>query len=260
MRAVRWTIGALGEVMVTLGVLLLLFVVWQLWWTDVESNRDQRGAIQSLERDFGSGATAEPTKPAEPTSEKPKAVPLGDAFAIMRIPRLGADFAKPVYEGTDHDTLTRGVGHYAGTALNGDLGNFAVAGHRTTYGRPFHNIERLVEGDKIVVETKAGYDVYVVERHEIVRPTEVQVIAPVPDEPGERPTEAYLTLTACHPKYSAAYRYIVHAKLDQSYTRAEGLPVGTMAVPDGALSLSATTPSRLPSLPDPTTPYAAVVS
>ena len=97
-----------------------------------------------------------------------KNVPFGEAFAIMRIPRFGADFARPVLEGTDHDTLTKGVGHYPGTAMPGLVGNFAVAGHRTTYGRPFHNIDLLQKGDVIVVETKTSYVVYAVDRHVIV--------------------------------------------------------------------------------------------
>ncbi len=226
MKSVRWLVGALGEVMVTLGVLLLLFVAWQLWWTDVEANHDQKGTIQSLEREFRS----DPPAPTEAPRERTRAVPLGNAFAILRIPRLGSDFARPVLEGTDHDILTQGIGHYQDTALNGQVGNFAVAGHRTTYGRPFHDIDTLRKGDRVIVETKAGYNVYAVQSHEIVLPTEVEVIAPVPDHPGRKPTQAWLTMTACHPKYSAAYRYIVHAKLQATYTRAEGMPAGTLEV------------------------------
>src|SRR5665647_762408 len=97
-------------------------------------------------------------------------VPFGEAFAIVRIPRLGADYARPVLEGSDRDTLIKGVGHYVGTAMPGQIGNFAVSGHRTTYGRPLHNIDLLRKGDRIVVETKASYIVYAVDRHVIVTP------------------------------------------------------------------------------------------
>jgi sortase A len=129
-----------------------------------------------------------------------------------------------VLQGTDHDTLTAGVGHYPGTAMPGGVGNFAVAGHRTTYGRPFHDIDRLAQGDTIVVETRTSYVVYAVDRHVIVTPDHVEVTAPVPQHPGVRPTQRWMTLTACHPKYSASQRYIVFARLVRTIPRAEGLP------------------------------------
>ena len=226
MKALRWSLGLVGDLLVTAGALLLLFVAWQLWWTDVTANRVQGDTVHALTRDFGTGRST-------PASETPKSVPFGKAFAILRIPRLGADYARPVLEGTSLDILQEGVGHYTGTAGPGAVGNFAVAGHRTTYGRPFHDIDRLRPGDKIVVETAQAYSVYVVRRHEIVDPTAVRVIAPVPDKPGAKPTGRWMTMTACHPKYSAAQRYVVFAELDRTYPRAKGLPVGTLAAPKG---------------------------
>ncbi|MDR6863256.1 class E sortase [Phycicoccus sp. 3266] len=226
MKALRWSLGLVGDLLVTAGALLLLFVAWQLWWTDVTANRVQGDTVHALTRDFGTGRST-------PASETPRAVPFGEAFAILRIPRLGADYARPVLEGTSLDILQEGVGHYTGTAGPGAVGNFAVAGHRTTYGRPFHDIDRLRPGDKIVVETAQAYSVYVVRRHEIVDPTAVRVIAPVPDKPGAKPTGRWMTMTACHPKYSAAQRYVVFAELDRTYPRAKGLPVGTLAAPKG---------------------------
>jgi sortase A len=227
-RALRWTIGGLGDILVTAGAVLLLFVAWQLWWTDVEANRAQGGTVQALARDFSSAA---PTAPAAAPNEKPTPVRFGEAFAIVRIPRLGDDFARPLLEGTDYETLKKGLGHYRGTAAPGAVGNLAMAGHRTTYGRPLHDIDRLRKGDKVVVETKSGYSVYAVDGHEVVAPTEVEVIAPVPNKPGAEPNGAWLTLTACHPKYSAAQRYVVFAKLVQTYPRATGLPAGTLDAP-----------------------------
>ena len=227
-RALRWGIGGLGDILVTAGLVLLLFVAWQLWWTDVEANREQGGTVQALTRDFGRSGT---TTPASAPNEKPKPVKFGEAFAIVRIPRLGADYARPLLEGTDYDVLKKGLGHYQGTASPGAMGNLAIAGHRTTYGRPLHDIDTLRKGDKVVVETRTGYSVYAVQRHEIVLPTQVSVIAPVPDKPGAKPNAAWLTLTACHPKYSAAQRYVVFAKLVRTYPRAEGLPAGTLTAP-----------------------------
>lgn len=220
--------------LITAGVLLLLFVAWQLWWTDVTANREQAGIIQSLEEDFGDVQHGGLTAP-EPVATL-KSVPFGQAFAIVRIPRFGADFARPVIEGSDRSVLKRGVGHYPGTAMPGQVGNFAVSGHRTTYGRPFHNIDRLRKGDVIVVETKTDFFVYAVDRHVLVRPWQVEVIAPVPQHPGDKPTAALMTMTSCHPKYSATQRYVTFSHLVKVIPRADGLPVSYMAVPAGAVT------------------------
>ncbi len=220
----RRALGVLGELLITLGVVLLLFVGWQLWWTDVTANAEQAGTVASLEQDFGAPGAVPPAAAAQEPRVRLAGVPQGRAFAILRIPRLGADYARPVLEGTDHDTLTAGVGHYTGTAMPGAVGNFAVAGHRTTYGRPFHDIDRLAKGDPIIVETRTSYVVYAVDRHVIVTPDHVEVTAPVPQHPGARPTQRWMTLTACHPKYSASQRYIVFARLVRTIPRAEGLP------------------------------------
>ncbi len=227
MRLLRWGLGLAGDLFVTVGLLLLLFVGWQLWWTDVTANRAQDQTVTALSHDFAAGAGA-------PASETPARVPFGSAFAILRIPRLGVDYARPVLEGTTRDILHEGIGHYDTTAAPGAVGNFAVAGHRTTYGRPFHDIDTLRAGDVVVVETRTAYSVYAVKRHVIVAPTDVDVIAPVPEEPGAMPAGHWLTMTACHPKYSAAQRYVVFAELVRTYPRAEGLPAGTLTPPKGA--------------------------
>lgn len=231
-KALRWAVGVLGEVLITVGLLLLLFVSWQLWWTDVTANREQTGTIQALERGFapGTGSTT-----ADPLATLTK-VPFGEAFAIVRIPRFGADYARPVLQGTDHDTLTRGLGHYAGTQMPGQVGNFAISGHRTTYGRPLHNIDLLQKGDVIVIETKANYLVYAVSRHVIVTPDRIEVLAPVPQRPGVKPTQAVMTMTACHPKFSARERFVVFADLVRTIPRASGLPASFMVVPAGAVA------------------------
>ena len=150
-------------------------------------------------------------------------VPKGRAFAIVRIPRLGADYARPVLEGTDHDTLTAGVGHYTGTAMPGAVGNFAVAGHRNQ--ATFWRLDELRDGDTIVAESQTAWYVYLVSSTEIVKPTQVEVVAPVPDKPGARPTKAMLTLTTCNPKYNNYQRLIVHGELERSQPRTAGPPV-----------------------------------
>ena len=236
MRAVRATVGVVGELVVTFGVLVLLFVAWQLWWTDVSANREQSLTAATLERSFAAPAPSSPGKPlAKGASPPPPAAVLpGDAFALMRIPRFGATNVRPVLEGTDTDTLTRGLGHYPDTAMPGQVGNFVVAGHRTTYGRPLHDIDKMRVGDLVIVELRASYVIYAVDRYEIVNPDRVDVAAAVPERPGVTPTAAWLTLTTCNPKYSAKQRYIVFAKMSQVIPRSAGIPAALLAAPAGA--------------------------
>ncbi len=216
----------------TLGGLVLLFVVWQVWWTDVESDREHATTVSSLARTFASGeAVAPPPASAGTAAEPPSAALSGDAFAIVRIPRFGADYARPLVEGTGADELARGLGHYVGTAGPGEVGNFAIAGHRTTFGKPLAEIDRLQRGDRVVVETSAGWTVYAVSTHEIVRPSQSEVIAPVPGDRAARPTRAVLTLTACHPRFSAKFRWVTHADLVETRTRAQGPPSDAVGVP-----------------------------
>jgi sortase A len=223
-RLVGWT----GEILVTLGVLLLLFAAWQLWWTDVVANREQAQLVRSLEGDFTPEAGTHRGQDATPPGIGPDG-----AFAIVRIPRFGDDYARPVLEGTGREVLAHGVGHYVGTAAPGAVGNFALAGHRTTYGRPFHDVDRLRDGDRVVVETADEVYVYEVTSRELVRPGDVDVIGPVPGEPGRQPTEALLTMTSCHPKFSATQRFVVHARLSETVPRAEWDPAARADPPTG---------------------------
>ncbi len=211
---VRGVVGLLGELLVTLGVVLALFVAWQLLWTDVVADQEQAAAVAALETRFSD-------LPAG--SAQPEAGDL-DAFAVLRIPRFGAGYARPVYRGTDRATLQRGIGYYPDTALPGAVGNFAIAGHRTTYGKPFSRIAELREGDLVIVETSESYFVYRVYADRIVAPTQVEVVLPVPGEPGKAPGEALLTMTSCHPQFSSRQRWVTHARLDRVLDRAGGLP------------------------------------
>jgi sortase A len=131
---------------------------------------------------------------------------IGDAFAIIRIPsieRLAQGWA--VVEGVSRRTLRAGAGHMPSTPLPGQPGNSVISGHRTTYGAPFHELDTLVEGDIIEVETALGFHTYSVTGIEIVTPRDLWVIE---DRGG-----ATLTLTTCHPKFSARQRLVVFAEL-----------------------------------------------
>lgn len=238
---IRTAVRTVGELCITLGVLLLLFVAWQLWWTDVEAAQEQRAIAADLRtswQDAGApagqpapSATPEPPAAGAGTgtgTEPPVVAPVaeGQSFALVHVPRFGPDYEVPVDEGIGlGDVLNDGVlGHYPGTAMPGEVGNFSVAGHRVTYGRPLHRIADLRPGDPIVVETADAWYVYRVRDHRIVTPDRVDVVAPVPAQPGAEPTERLMTLTACHPMYSARERYVVHAALEDWQPRDSGAP------------------------------------
>lgn len=219
-------VGVISELFLTLGVFLVAFLVWQMWWTDVQGNQAQAAIV----KDLGWGAippvTADPSATASasaaPDPRRYTAPPVLDepakttTFATLLVPRWGADYQRPVSEGVDRvAVLDRlGIGHYPGTAMPGALGNFAIAGHRTTYGKPFNRIAELKVGDALVVRTEATWYVYRVTSTEVVAPQDVAVIAPVPDQAGAEPTARMITLTSCHPMYSASQRYVVHGTLD----------------------------------------------
>ena len=228
-------VGVIGELLITLGVLLGLFVAWQLWWTDVVAGREQAqiaqelGWVRAAPEPEASAADPTPAPPVEhrgpaPVIEEPE---VGTGFAALQVPRWGADYLRTISEGTSRSQVLDelGIGHYTGTAMPGAIGNFAVAGHRTTYNKPFNRVEELVVGDPLVVQTPDTWYVYRVTSTKIVTLAAVEVIAPVPDEPGAVPTQAVMTLTTCHPMYSAQERFIVHAVLDYWMPLTDGAPV-----------------------------------
>lgn len=240
-------LGGVGELLTTAGALVLLFVFWQLVWTDVSAATTQRSTLQqgwSAEPAGGSlsggrDGTPAPEPGTFPAGEDPVSPPVMDEpaesepFAVVHVPRFGSGWAVVAAQGMGReDVLNDGVlGHYPGTAMPGAIGNTSFAGHRTTYGKPLEQIQELVAGDPVVVETAdAGY-LHRVTGTEIVTPDRVDVIGPVPGVPGAEPTRRMITLTACHPKYSAELRYIVHGELESWQPRASGAPavLGTPA-------------------------------
>lgn len=225
MRFVRGALHGLGELCITLGVVLLLFVAWQLWWTDVASGRAQQQLTQQIERSWTDSAVPRRAAPAGSGAAAQPAVQLvkGQPFALIRIPRFGRDYVRPVLEGIDLDILDEGVGHYPSSAGPGAVGNFALAGHRVTYAKPFNLIAELRPGDAIVIETRTTYYVYRVQRYTIVTPDRVDVVAPVPEQPGAKPTKRLMTMTACHPMYSARLRYVVYSELKETIAKAPGV-------------------------------------
>jgi len=238
-------VALLGELMIIVGALLGLYVVWQLFYTDIEANSVQAQAVEELPWAYTAPITAgtvtgdEPQTIPDNLKLAPDTVPdikepkFGTTFATFYVPRWGEDYVKPISEGVDrHKILDKlGIGHYPHTGMPGELGNFAISAHRTTYGKPFHRIAELKKGDHLIVQTEDAWYVYRVTSHEIVRPTAVKVIAPVPNEPGAEPDDHYITLTSCHPMYSAAERYVVHGVLEYWSPTGNGIPQELMEVP-----------------------------
>jgi sortase A len=236
----RWWVGGIGKTLIATGLLLFGFVAYQLWGTGIETARAQN----SLENEFEELLAGTPPTTAAPTptsvddtmpsDSSVDTVPIestpqdtvaattvpdsvaaaaalpqiaeGDPIARIEMPRIGVD--KIVVAGVEKDDLKKGPGHYPETPLPGQLGNSAIAGHRTTFGQPFFDVDKLDNGDEIIVTTLTGRYVYRVTGQQIVSPSDYQVIATTD------PTRATLTLTSCHPKYTARERIIIFAELD----------------------------------------------
>lgn len=224
----RVLVRTAGEILVTVGMVLLLFVAWQLWWTDVVADREQAAITEGLAERWDDRPRPSVDAPTARASDPPPEVSApaaGEAFGILWVPRFGPDWQeRPIVQGESLNVLERGIGHYTETAMPGAVGNFALAGHRVTYGRPFFQIEELEPGDPIVVETADTWFVYRMRASTIVTPDRIDVVAPVPERRGEAPTERLMTLTTCHPKFSARQRYIVYAELDTWQPRSTGPP------------------------------------
>lgn len=225
-------VGVLGELLITAGVLMGLFVVWQLWWTDVVALRQQQEVLHALEWAPPPPVTVDDAPP-QPRRDAPPVDPepaFGEVFAQLYVPRFGPTFVSPIAGGVDRRQIldVLGIGHYPGTAMPGGLGNFATAGHRTTFGRPYHQIADLQPGDPIVVRTATTWYVYRMTSSEIVYPWQVEVVAPIPGlkagDPLPELTQRFMTMTACHPMYSARQRFVVHAELDYWLPVADGVP------------------------------------
>lgn len=216
-----WTVvGVVGELLVTVGVLLLLFVVYQLWWTNVVADQAASRASDELAREWEN----EPAPPADGEDDEPtiEAIP-GNAFALMYIPRLSDSvWGTPVLEGVQPAQLAQGIGHYPETAMPGEVGNFAVAGHRATNGEPLKDIDQVREGDEVIVQTQTRWYVYTLNRDQIVAPNATWTIEPVPGRPDQEPTEELITLTTCNPRWASTQRWIWWGTLTQEIDKATG--------------------------------------
>ncbi len=209
---------AVGELFITTGVLMLLFVTYQLWWTNVRAQAQADRAASSLQEDWEKG------------KRNPGVFEPGQGFALLHIPKL--DVVVPIAEGIDDEkVLDRGmVGHYAEGALktampDAKTGNFGLAGHRNTHGEPFRYINKLQPGDPIVVETQDEYFVYkMASILPVTSPSNISVLDPVPKQSGFKEPGRYITLTTCTPEFTSKYRMIVWGKMVEERPRSKGKP------------------------------------
>lgn len=240
----RRVVRAFGEVLLTLGLVVLLFLVYEVYITNWFSAIKQREATAALE-DRWNNPRGTIDRPIE-----------GQGIAMLHIPAFGPDFDFTVLQGVGQDVLAIGPGHYVDTAMPGQPGNFAVAGHRVGDGAPFNDLDLLESCDAMVVETRDTWFVYrmlptagemagwsagkgatpqcrgvaplpepypEVPGREIVMPWQDEVIAPVPGIPElQLPPEqlaSLITLTTCHPRFSAEQRMIIHGVLTAQYPK-----------------------------------------
>ncbi|MEO7371040.1 MAG: class E sortase [Ilumatobacteraceae bacterium] len=259
----RWVVGGIGRMLITLGLLMFAFVAYQLWGTGIQTAQAQRDLSREFDQVVGTlpaastttstaVATTEPTTQgtapvgtAAPTATTPFGLPGAmpipaeeKAVARLEIPRMGLN--RIVVEGATADALTKGPGHFAETPLPGQLGNAAIAAHRTTHLAPFFDIDKLQPGDEIFVTTFNGRYVYHVTGTIVVAPDDYADVIPTTDV-----TKATLTLVSCTPRYSATNRIVVRADLvpDQSDPLTAAAPVvPTLGPNDGTDTLPAEDP------------------
>ncbi|MEU3793395.1 class E sortase [Streptomyces fructofermentans] len=233
--SVRVVVRTVSELCITVGMLIVLFVVYVLFWTGVKADtamddqiamlQDQwaRGPVATGSPAPGPSAAAGPDEPEGPGRTGPYRD--GKPFAVMYVPRLGSSWHKPVLEGTRTGTLKKGLGHYAHTARLGERGNFAVAGHRRTYGDPFKDFPRLRPGDAVVLTDGTTWFTYRVDSKPYrTTPRDTAVVDPVPRKSGYTRPGRYLTLTTCEPEWGHSHRLIVWAHLDGTQPVEAGKP------------------------------------
>jgi sortase A len=245
---VRFVLRGIGQTLITAGLVVLLFVVYEVWVTNIFAHEKQVKVHNALEKEWATGKN-----PLAPLPNGAIAsIPLGTGIANLYMPRLGPDFHFTIVEGDTIPTdgqLEQGPVHYGSTALPGQIGNFSVAGHRVGKGEPFLNLDHLRSGDAVIVETESLWYVYrvlgtpvgsnpqsaakvrypgapdAIPGREVVLPNGLSadgqdVLNPVPDNPaGTKATVALMTMTTCTPKFTASHRMIVHAQLAQTINK-----------------------------------------
>ena len=207
--------GVAGELLITAGVLMLLFAGYELKVTDYRAAGAQHRLQQQLTRMWAAAPSPQRGGGRRPSGiTSPPAVRDGQGFAVIGIPRFGLSYHRVVVEGVSTADLQLGPGHYPGTALPGQVGNTVISGHRTTYGHPFWDADTLRPGDAIDLQVRDRIYRYRVTASHTVDPGDVAVTDPVPDNPTATATRRLLTLTTCTPRFTAVRRLIITAELN----------------------------------------------
>ena len=207
---------AIGALLIAAALAILAGVAWELWGTGIATARAQhrlgqefRSTVVPAASHSAPASSGDSAVVATPASQQPSTMARGGLFGHLVIPRIGLN--DYVVEGVGAAQLAEGPGHYPGTAQIGGQGNVGIAGHRTTHGAPFYDLNELQPGDLIYLTNLAGQTfTYKVTTHFIVVPSDGSVLSPA--------TVPSLTLTTCNPRFSATNRLVVRATLVTSAT------------------------------------------
>lgn len=243
-----WPFRALlvtGELSLTLGVVVLLFLGWYLFVNDAVVGSSQEAAARDIVREWAQDDPGDSVVEGELEEREAAVIPVieapaeGEEFALLYVPRFGKNYVRSIAEGVDLLTVLNdpslGIGRYPESSSLGEVGNFAVAGHRTTFGAPFARIGELRVGDRLYVEVEDGWFIYRFRNLEYVMPTTIEVLDAFPHNPESSNSERILTLTSCHPRFSDAERIIAYAVLEQWQPRELGYPEEISHLAEGAV-------------------------
>lgn len=192
--------GLFAEIFFTAGAVVALFILYQLWFTTAVAKVEQVQIASAIAREL-------PTARESQQAEVAQVIEIGEisGIGLLYIPALRDQvWGLPIISGTSERALAQGVGHYSKTEMPGEIGNFAIAGHRATYGEPFAYFERLREGDQVFIETSVGWFSYELVRDQKIQETEVWVLDDDPIGLGE---QRLLTLTTCDPRWNSTRRW-----------------------------------------------------
>lgn len=208
--------------MLALAIALGSVALWQTFGSDIQASQQRSTEVKNFHKVTCTSDIAKRERTDAPPDPKP--VRDRETIGVLHVPDWKG-MQIPIKEGVSSAVLDQGfAGHYPTTAREGEIGNFSVAAHRRTAGSNFRRIDTLSKGKQVVVETKDTFLVYEVTSHQIVKPENTSVIAPVPNRPGAKPIERLMTMTTCHPEYGNSERYIVHLKLKYWTSKADGKP------------------------------------
>ncbi|MFB6548979.1 class E sortase [Streptomyces sp. NPDC056405] len=209
-RIVAQTVSVFGELLITAGLVLGLFVVYSLWWTNVVADRAADKQADKVRDNWAQDRVG---------SDGPGALDTRAGIGFLHVPAMGnGDIL--VEKGTSMKILNDGVAGYytdpvkSALPASGKKGNFSLAAHRDGHGAKFHNIDKIEKGDPIVFETKDKW--YVYKTYAVLPETSkfnVKVLDAVPEESGKKKAGHYITLTTCTPVYTSRYRYVVWGEL-----------------------------------------------